>query len=367
MSTLYNDTPLHIDASTNIRVLEILPADDEMAPIACILRVIALQDSPKYTALSYVWGPPTPARNVFVNDEPFTVRENLWKFLHQARKDRRTCAFWTDAICIDQDNVPERTHQVSMMGKIYSEAELVIAWLGTATKYSAQWERAMKTIPAFKDDEHGNFKRWYKVYGPSIMDLFDSPYWSRMWILQEYNLARQIILQCGPHKTTGELVSSLYETWDIFFSTHRVKKRPSFNRSLAIGVIDHYFKFFKSKNFVVFVNMTYKFSRRRACADRRDRVYALLGLCDSQKPEGNLITPDYSKSILELFAQLVRMILNDEKIEKYARADLIATALPKALMIEENELEGLDHETMGILEDHRKLYDDLRIIWNKMK
>ncbi|KAI4959258.1 hypothetical protein J4E86_002980 [Alternaria arbusti] len=64
MSTLYEDTPLHIDASTNIRLLEIIQADDETAPIACTLRVIALQESPKYTALSYVWGPPTPAKDI---------------------------------------------------------------------------------------------------------------------------------------------------------------------------------------------------------------------------------------------------------------------------------------------------------------
>jgi len=355
MSTLYEDTPLHIDASTNIRLLEIIQADDETAPIACTLRVIALQKSPKYTALSYVWGPPTPARDILVNGKPSTVRENLWNFLHQARRDRRTCAFWIDAICIDQDSDPERTHQVSMMGKIYSEAELVIAWLGTATKYSAQWERAMKTIPAFKDDEQGKFKRWYKVYGPSIMDLLDSPYWSRVWIMQEYNLARQIILQCGPHKTTGELVSLLFDSWYMYSKYHRIKKRPGFQMSLAIGVIHDYLKLLKGDNFAVFVAITYRFSRRRLCADRRDRVYALLGLCDSQKLGETPITPDYSRPILELYAQLVRMVLNDEVSGEIFKAMFIVTALPEALMLEKNELEGLDRETMHILEKHRKV------------
>jgi len=362
MSTLYEDTPLHINASTNIRLLEIVPADDETAPIACTLRVVALQESPTYTALSYVWGPPTPAREIFVNGECFTVRENLWNFLHQARKDRRTCAFWIDAICIDQHSNPERTHQVSMMGKIYSKAELVIAWLGTATIYSAQWERAMKTIPALKDDERRNSKRWYKVYGPSIMDLLNSPYWSRVWIIQEYNLARQIVLQCGPHTTTGELVSSLYKTWYINSSAYRIKKRPGFQTSLAIAVIRSYDKSSISRDLAFFVLDTYKCPGPRFCADRRDRVYALLGLCDPQMPQENSITPDYSKSILELYAQLVRMILKGENLGGHFIAYFIATALPEALMIEENELEGLDHETMRILEKHRKFSKDLAIL-----
>jgi len=357
MSTLYEDTPLHIDASTNIRLLEIIQADDETAPIACTLRVIALQESPKYTALSYVWGPPTPAKDILVNGEPFTVRENLWNFMYQARKDRRTCAFWIDAVCIDQSSNPERTHQVSMMGKIYSEAELVIAWLGTATKYSAQWERAMKTIPTFDEDDHRNFKRWYKVYGPSIIDLLDSPYWSRMWIIQEYNLARQITLQCGPHKTTGELVFSLYEPWHRYFIRYGIKKRPGFQNSLAIGVINTWVRL-PSKNLAVFVTMTHGVSGRHVCADRRDRVYALLGLHGLQEPEENSMMPDYSKSILELYAQLVRILLNDETIEGHVKAYFMITVLPEALMIEEKELEGLDRGTMHILEKHRKYYAD---------
>lgn len=353
MYTLYEDTPLHIDVSTNIRLLEILPADDETAPISCTLRVIALQESPTYTALSYVWGPPTPARDILVNSEPFTVRENLWNFLHQARKDRRTCAFWIDAICIDQDSNQERTHQVSMMGKIYSEAELAIAWLGTATKYSAQWERAMKTIPTFNEDDHKNFKRWYKVYGPSILDLYSSPYWSRIWIVQEYVLARQIILQCGPHETTGELVSSLCEIWYDYFSFHEIKKRPSFHESMAIRIVDRAtmeYARWNISNLVAWIGT----STERECADRRDRVYALLALCDPGELAAYAIVPDYSKSILEVHAQLVRIVVNDKLYNKSSTRRYIVATLAVALKIEDHELEGLDLEMLDILERYRK-------------
>ena len=245
-----------------------------------------------------------------------------------------------------------------MMGRIYSEAELVIAWLGTATKYSAQWERAMKTIPTFKEDEHGNFKRWYKVYGPSILDLLNSPYWSRVWIIQEYNLARQIILQCGPHTTTGELVSSLFETWHKYFLTHRIKKRPGLPESLAIGVIDEFVKIWGRANVAVLVAWTCGFSRRRDCADRRDRVYALLALGDPQELADTSITPDYSKSLPELYAQLIRMVVNDDRLTINRKAAFIVLAIPHALMLKESELEGLDQEAMSILEGYRKDYDD---------
>jgi hypothetical protein len=38
---------------------------------------------------------------------------------------------WTDAICINQQDLDERGHQVQLMGSIYRNAHMVIVWLGT--------------------------------------------------------------------------------------------------------------------------------------------------------------------------------------------------------------------------------------------
>jgi hypothetical protein len=38
--------------------------------------------------------------------------------------------FWIDALCINQVDTTQRNHQVYAMGQTYSEARLVIAWLG---------------------------------------------------------------------------------------------------------------------------------------------------------------------------------------------------------------------------------------------
>lgn len=38
--------------------------------------------------------------------------------------------FWIDALCIDQENLAERNHQVTQMGKIYASAYRVVSWLG---------------------------------------------------------------------------------------------------------------------------------------------------------------------------------------------------------------------------------------------
>jgi hypothetical protein len=40
---------------------------------------------------------------------------------------------WVDAICINQHNNQEKSHQVSMMGEIYKRDTQVLAWLGEAS------------------------------------------------------------------------------------------------------------------------------------------------------------------------------------------------------------------------------------------
>jgi Heterokaryon incompatibility protein (HET) len=65
-----------------------------------------------------------------------TIRHNLWLFLSiiKAKQKRkalpRELRLWMDAVCIDQRGELERNAQVSVMGKIYSKATSVFAWLG---------------------------------------------------------------------------------------------------------------------------------------------------------------------------------------------------------------------------------------------
>jgi len=39
---------------------------------------------------------------------------------------------WVDAICINQVDGSEKSRQVQQMGRIFSGAAMVLAWLGTA-------------------------------------------------------------------------------------------------------------------------------------------------------------------------------------------------------------------------------------------
>ncbi|KAF1835207.1 hypothetical protein BDW02DRAFT_597468 [Decorospora gaudefroyi] len=104
-------------------------------PVQCELSTFDIVDAPPYVALSYTWGAPNPAYPILVDDGGvLSIRENLHSFLLELReedlhKDTPPWNLWIDQICIKQSDVSERNAQVAMMGRIYSDAAIVIVWM----------------------------------------------------------------------------------------------------------------------------------------------------------------------------------------------------------------------------------------------
>ncbi|KAK2763155.1 hypothetical protein FQN54_009791 [Arachnomyces sp. PD_36] len=51
---------------------------------------------------------------------------------------------WVDALCINQDNLKEKSHQIQLMSEIYAKASGVFAWLGSPDHQNL--DLALKTI-----------------------------------------------------------------------------------------------------------------------------------------------------------------------------------------------------------------------------
>ena len=96
----------------NIRVIKILPGPPD-SMIRCTIHQIRLAST--HVCLSYVWGTREEFNYILVNSKRFRVRRNLWNFLDQARSNGIDSHLWIDAICINQDFVEERNHQVHQM------------------------------------------------------------------------------------------------------------------------------------------------------------------------------------------------------------------------------------------------------------
>jgi hypothetical protein len=95
----------------SIRLLHILPGQGKDL-VQCTLETVRRNDWPSYVCLSYTWGEPQPLHTILVNGRPLGVRSNLYNFLRLARKLNIKQRLWIDAVCIDQENVLERNHQV---------------------------------------------------------------------------------------------------------------------------------------------------------------------------------------------------------------------------------------------------------------
>jgi hypothetical protein len=118
-------------SSTQIRLFTLSPPNSspDSEIIRGTLKSVDLRRW-KYKALSYEWGDPNLSRTIVVDGMKLYVTENLWQALFHLQKDTRL-PIWIDSICINQCNLLERNHQVSMMKEIYGSASMVLSWLGT--------------------------------------------------------------------------------------------------------------------------------------------------------------------------------------------------------------------------------------------
>jgi hypothetical protein len=121
---------------------------------------VNLQQVPVYTTLSYVWGQNTGLVNTIplVGDEAVQVTESLLTALAQFFQTNPTGFLWADQICIDQENIPERNQQVSLMGQIYGKAKSVSIWLGEGsygTEIFMELVGALCSLPAAENTYKG--------------------------------------------------------------------------------------------------------------------------------------------------------------------------------------------------------------------
>jgi hypothetical protein len=190
MSVVHNAVPLEFGQSKNIRLLK-LDLTRRPTTIPLQFHVTSLDDAPPYIAVSYVWGEPNPTRKILLNERRFTVRRNLWNLLRQMRKVQYAEYIWVDALSIDQDNIPEINYQVAMMGSIYSRAAKTIVWLGAASKDTVGYMQGMREM------FHAQNQRQLGRHLQEHRSLLVRPYWSRVWIFQEYWLSNDLDLWCG--------------------------------------------------------------------------------------------------------------------------------------------------------------------------
>jgi hypothetical protein len=165
-----------------IRLVDLQPGDYD-DPIRLHLRTVTLDGSVEYDALSYAWGTAISPHRTLVDGIPIAVTESLDLGLRRLRQHDH-CTLWIDALCINQQDVKERNHQVQHMGSIYGMAKHVLIWLGEWSKLSLcsqsddcldGFREAVLNPHAFLDYNEVHFHEHLK-------DILELPWFGRLWM-----------------------------------------------------------------------------------------------------------------------------------------------------------------------------------------
>jgi Heterokaryon incompatibility protein (HET) len=101
-----------------------------------------------------IWFDRLPDKGKFVTN--FRVTINLYNALKHHRLSELRL-FWVDAICINQDDKLERSHQVGYMREIYKSAMNVTVWLGGESGMIWEMQELATSVVEFlRSSESGN-------------------------------------------------------------------------------------------------------------------------------------------------------------------------------------------------------------------
>ena len=252
--------------------------------------------------------------------------------------------FLISCVAINQRDVPERNQQIVLMRSIYSKAERVIGWLGldedggsqalktfdtllrTAIHYPDNFEWARK-IPEILM-ANGTFTKNGIQYESNhrlekLLTWLRSPFWRRIWIVQELVLPLNLRLMCGEEFTDVPDPDSFYRTVNKLVRPNgrpecvplqiwvKIAEGMAFLRLIAARRLRH-----SRRDDIVeliwegvlgFMSARIQLEFHQT-SDPRDHVYGLLGLFDLD------IVPDYDEDMTvgDVYLEVARCCLKTE-------------------------------------------------------
>jgi hypothetical protein len=377
MNALY--TPL--DSTREIRLLRLRSRSSTSktpsiqavkdVTICCDLYPVTIREARDrgYEALSYTWGSPADPLTILVNETKVPVTRNLHAALEHLREETDEIILWVDALCINQIDDVEKSEQVSMMKEIYEYAKNTRVWLGPADDTSDDIMAQLTEIGKAVMDR-GAYDLFIKMAVLSIKDtpaagqaedhakellqaMFDNSYdqlegslrlltrfckllsrqyWSRVWILQEIVVSKNVEVQCGKLRMRfailhaamlyiiymqilvstklGESMMALMDVTEIsadgsfppdcelmrlepqFQSVNSIDIPPSAKFVSGMRVRYHNTAQEKDEMKVNLVDLLSRTRVGREATDPRDRIWALLGIAGDT--EALRISPNYA-------------------------------------------------------------------------
>ena len=326
---------LPLPLANSIRLLELAAAHDGNGLKGRLLTVDDLGKAPAFESISYVWGSRTTAGSISCLDDDgnlgtITFTGNGEDILRRVRLPTKTRLLWMDAICIDQENLSERNHQVTLISRIYAGADKVLVWLPSDD--AADWanfepvelrallsQALLEEYPPSDNNAHARYlfarSRSPKV-SRELKRIGASAWFTRAWVVQEYAFAVDCLLLWSPAEpiTTSHLDGSRRELparkrWSLTpFSEGRIQTDA---RDIVRLAMEHAEGWLGDKESVERTQINYQTSMIRnlmmhsrvlSAALAVDFVYSLYPIIDLYVRRSDWRPkPDYSKSKERVF------------------------------------------------------------------
>ncbi|KAF5250676.1 hypothetical protein FANTH_4119 [Fusarium anthophilum] len=360
-------------ASTEIRLLDLYPSQGlvDSRLIGCLYTTSIESPSP-YIALSYVWGLGDKTQSIQISnlnagEGTFVpITQSLETALCHFRKPDGAITLWIDQICINQADNKEKGQQVAMMGSIYSSATQVLVWLGPAQDDSDElmeaWQNIGQRALEFglesylkpqsyhlisalgrsrdpSDETAVSFQSLLadtvEAFAPLVKEMtlkrwFERPYFSRVWIIQEFCLCPDTIFVCGSktipvdfvkfavlllQTAIGNMPQGDYEQLEPpEMPLERLSEVSSEPTARLFGCRSRHQKHKDDELYMLLRRLFVELETNATV--HRDRIFALLGLAADAEKLG--VQPDYEGSTERVLTQTARTL-----IEKSGRVDLL--------------------------------------------
>jgi hypothetical protein len=314
--------------------------------------------APSYTALSYRWGDEKrPLDSLFCEGRFISISYNLFHALKQLLEfaDRPEW-LWVDAVCINQKNATERSHQVANMSKIYSNAQSVWVSLKATPLESeedswdnketylvddvmnemmdtlTEWVNDKKKSAGLADEDEEDHNRHTHTFLQAPIDVFDTiedsklqaisdffhcEWWERAWIVQEVGLAQSIVVLYNQEALRWEEIQKFCHDMAIHasipcFGMLSDRFCHALSISTAYGDVDWEWDFLD-------VMLA---TRNTFASEAVDNIYAFLSHDYASLNGKPLIVPDYTRPVRDVFLDFTKALIEVVGLRVLTRVNL---------------------------------------------
>jgi hypothetical protein len=340
-------------------------AEEEQGVLQGFMIEVPLRvaESRGFYALSYCWGPDRRCSEILLNHNQ---RLGITQNLETAIRHLTVPIIWIDQICINQENSREKSAQIPLMSRIYSEATAAILWLGLesndsslAIEYMQRIQQALqkqltnrtpidpaatKTIARYEielarlTNKEVTATSWKQVDIEDItllarseiqqghltakeitamLEFFQRPWFKRVWTIQELLLAKNPVFLLGKQYvpvyftvTTATVLHRVFSTKSTgIISTSGAEHLvpPSQGKdSIFFQYLRQFFMASLKPLHMLLVDINFGRHTPHA-SDPRDRIYGILSLA-SDIQQLNII-PDYTKPCEHAFQTTAKKII----------------------------------------------------------